>query len=330
MKYKLVVCGGTFDHFHRGHEGFLLFILSLSDKVLLGLTTDKYILDKKLNSSIENYNKRKNSIEEFFSKENVLGRVEIEPIDNVFIPRKWEKLSIDAIVVSKNTEKGGELINQKRKELGLKPLKILIAPPVFAEDGDLISSERIRNGEINRAGKLYLSPLWRKKKLILPESLRKELKKPFGTVISNAENLGNLNSSLASTVGDVTTQLFNKLSIHQHISVIDFLVAREKKFSSIKDLGFLENRETLQSRVKNPPGSLTSELFKVCQKAWRQKKKVIIVVQGEEDLSVLPLVLTAPLGAIVFYGQKGQGIVRVEVSETTKEKAYYLTSAFKY
>ena len=46
MKYKLVVCGGTFDHFHRGHREFLRHILSVSSKVLIGLTTDKYLKEK--------------------------------------------------------------------------------------------------------------------------------------------------------------------------------------------------------------------------------------------------------------------------------------------
>ena len=64
MKFNIVVCGGTFDHFHKGHASFLRFILSLTQKVVLGLTSDKYTQTEK-NGHIESYLDRKNSIEKY-------------------------------------------------------------------------------------------------------------------------------------------------------------------------------------------------------------------------------------------------------------------------
>lgn len=329
MKYNLVVCGGTFDHFHKGHESFLRFVLSSSNKIILGLTTEKYVRNKKLSNSIENYAKRKKSIEEFFRKENALGRLEIEPIDNLFIPKKWERLNIDAIAVSFDTLRGAEIVNQDRKKRGLLQLKIIIAPVIFTDSNKDLSSFRIRQGEINREGESYVNPLWLKKDLMLPENLREEFKKPFGELFKDTDDSFKNKNSLVITVGDVTTKKFNELNLGQQISVIDFKVAREKKFSNIEELGFRGNENILS--VVNPAGYITKALFTKFAEIFKSdiKDKVILRVNGEEDLAVLPLVLLSPLGTIIYYGQQARGVVKVVVSEVSKSKAYSLVSKLK-
>jgi len=82
--------------------------------------------------------------------------VKLVKIDDSLGPTLSKDLLIDAIVVSKDTKKGAEIINQERANLDLPPLKIFIAPSVGASDGKPISSERIRKGEIDRQGKLYV------------------------------------------------------------------------------------------------------------------------------------------------------------------------------
>jgi len=47
MKYNLVACGGTFDHFHKGHEEFLRYVFSVGKKVIVGVTSDEYIESSK-------------------------------------------------------------------------------------------------------------------------------------------------------------------------------------------------------------------------------------------------------------------------------------------
>jgi pantetheine-phosphate adenylyltransferase len=62
--------------------------------------------------------------------------------------------SIDAIVVSPETEPTALKINQIRQKKEMKPLDIITIGMVMAQDGKPISSTRIRRGEIDSCGKI--------------------------------------------------------------------------------------------------------------------------------------------------------------------------------
>ncbi|MDO8583366.1 MAG: pantetheine-phosphate adenylyltransferase [bacterium] len=333
MKFNLVVCGGTFDHFHKGHVNFLRFVFSVGKKAIVGVTSDSYIKSDKRKATseklIESFEKRKEQILEFAKSEGVLDRVEIIEIDDLFGPTLSGDLEIDAIVVSEETKKGAETINQKRKELGLKELSILIAPQVLAEDGKMISSGRVRKGEISKKGKAYIKDEWLDKDLQLTQDLREEFQKPFGEIQADDRNLSKNENNLVITVGDVTAKKFNEKYLGQNISVIDFNVAREKKFSDIKELGFSGDEQIFT--VNNPAGYISSYLFKKIAEIFKSdvRDKTILKVNGEEDLAVLPLILFSPLNTIIYYGQPNIGLVRLVVSEESKERAYNLVSRLK-
>ena len=328
MGSNLVVCGGTFDHFHKGHEEFLSYALSLGEKVIVGLTSDKYVKDSKFkdpNSSFfEPYKIREKNLRKFLSEKNVQNQVSILRIDDLFGPTLSEDLAIDAIVVSDDSKKGAVIINEKREKLGLKPLRVFISSIVNSEDGKTISSERIRNGEIDRVGKLYVKPDWLKTNFILPENLRQEFKKPIG-LLNRDDNLTRIpNSPYIVTVGDETSKKFNENSIGQNISVVDFKIARKEKFSTFSELGFKGDEKVFT--VNNPNGHISSELFSTVVRVFKSRinNRIILKIVGEEDLAVLPLILAAPLNAIIYYGQPNEGLVEIRVSEIIKDKAYNL------
>ncbi len=328
-KFKTAVLGGTFDHFHKGHKEFLRLGLSLSNKLIVGITSDKYIKNFKFKISnfklIQNYAQRKKALEDFLERKGK-GKYEIVAIDDIF-GTTLSGVLIEAIVVSKETLKGAKIINTARKEKNLPPLKIIIQDLVLAKDGKPISSFRIRKGEIDREGKLYIDPQWFLQNLILPPKLRAELKNPLGELFKKIKKFNSNNFLI--TVGDETTKTFNKLSIRPNIAVIDYKVARKKKYNNLKELRFSGNERVYEA--KNPPGSLSKELFKLIKNIFENitnQDYIIIQIEGEEDLSVLPLILATPLGTSIFYGQAGEGIVAVHIDEETKAKTRFLLSKF--
>lgn len=324
-KYNLVVAGGTFDHFHKGHEEFLKFILSLSDVSLLGISSDGFAQKK---GELEDFETRKKAVLDFLATEKSLQFVSIQPIDSLHIPVVWKSLPIEAIVTTDETKRGADEINRSRLKIGLSPLPIEVLPLVLAEDGGPISSERIRSGEINREGRAWIQPSWLTHSLTLPEGLRDELKKPFGTLFKTEKDLPKIQGSTSITVGDIITQTFNRLKVSQKISVVDFVVQREKKFTEIREHGFQSGIEIFN--IVNPAATLTPGLFKVIIQVFESKndKQKVILVAGEEDLVVLPLLLRAPLGYSIYYGQPGSGIVMVEVTEKSKDEGFLLLKKF--
>ena len=329
MKYKLVASGGTFDHFHKGHREFLEKQFEVSEKVLLGIASDSFVKDRKQDLQIQDYQTRKNAVEEFLKQENFHKRAQIVSIDNIYIPEEWNNLPIEAIVVTEETKTGADLINKKRSEESLPPLEVMVVKHVLAEDGIPISSHRIRKGEINRNGRRYIKSQWFLRDLILPEDIRSFLKKPFGKIIvDNPFEKETSDPFRVITVGDVTTQLANKAGFCNKISVIDFLIERKRRFNTIKDLGF-KGTENLIS-VVNPRGTIASDMFLKIKEAFslKAKERIVLLIEGEEDLAVLPCILLSPIGAVIFYGQPQQGTVRLEVSEDIKEQAYLIVSKF--
>ncbi len=335
-KFNTVVCGGTFDHFHKGHQEFLKYSLSFSERLIIGITSDGYVQELKSQisnlksttqnlKSFEKFSVRKKSVWGYLNKV-ARGRSEIIKIDDLFGPTLEKDFRANAIVVSTNTKAGAEKINQYRQKKGLSKFKIVVAPQFLAEDGKSISSEGIRKGEIDREGKLYIDKNWLKNDLILPRSLRQELKKPLGLLILNASKHLNKFRNSFVTVGDVTTKYFNEHNFCQKISVVDFHVARKKKFDTLSQLGFLGNEKVI--RVVNPAGQISPELFRAVKEAFWEKDRVIIEVFGEEDLAVIPAILIAPLGANVFYGQPGQGITKVLIDEKIKAKVREIVAKF--
>jgi len=260
-KYNLIVCGGTFDYLHDGHKAFLRFMFNQSKNILLGLTSDIYTTEKS-KDAIEPYILRKKALESFLKGEQVLERVVIEPIDSVYIPSQWEKLPIEAIIVSKESQKGADLINNKRRHEGLSELPVVVFPLVEALGEGFISSTRIRNGEINREGRPFVKPLWFEKTLQLSEEQRNTLRSPFGELIDDFNTWTRsekIDAAKLITVGDVITKSCNDLGIGQVISVIDFLTQREKAFKNTKELGFSGTEKVFSA--SNPPSHLTPELF---------------------------------------------------------------------
>lgn len=324
-KYNFAVSGGTFDLLHVGHKEFLKEIINSSKKVLLGITSDEYINKNKNNLNIEKFSIRKKNVNNFLVSINARAKVKIVKINSAYDPYLEKDRRYDVIFVTANTKETAFKINKKRFEYKTPPLIIKVLEMKLSQDGKEISSTRIRNGEINRNGMVYSNLDWKNKDLTLPNKLRVVLKTPWGKVLKNIPK--NLNGEKTVVVGDAVSKQFNKHEVGQFLSVIDFLINREKRFKNISEVGF-KNKNVL--KIKNPPGVITFKLFQAIKKIFKRKlSQTVILIDGEDDLSVLPIILLSPLGFNIFYGQPGVGMVWIRVDETVKERAYKLITGFK-
>lgn len=80
-------------------------------------------------------------------------------------------------------------------------------------------------------------------------------------------------------------------------------------------------------RVENPPGAISDALIRELAIAVNNPP-VLIYVEGEEDLAVIPLVILAHEGDIILYGQPGEGVVLRSVDARAKRRAQELLDLF--
>jgi len=153
-KFRTVGVGGTFDEFHRGHRALLARAFDVGEHVMIGISSDEFV--KKMNKphTTAPYGERARRLKNFLRSCGILGRAEIIPIDDAYGGVLLSRDPIEALIVSKETEPIAVGINEKRKELGLNPLEIIVIRMIPSENHKAISTTRIRMGEIDREGHL--------------------------------------------------------------------------------------------------------------------------------------------------------------------------------
>jgi pantetheine-phosphate adenylyltransferase len=151
--FETVAVGGTFDLLHSGHLALLMKAFEVGDYVLIGLTSDDYVKNSRKPHGIGSYNQRLEELKTFLERNGFVERAKIMPLTDAYGVTLSDK-RIDALVVSKETEPRARDINEKRKNLGLASLPIIIVKMVLSDDHYPISSTRIWFEEIDRDGNL--------------------------------------------------------------------------------------------------------------------------------------------------------------------------------
>ncbi|XP_011494595.1 PREDICTED: bifunctional coenzyme A synthase-like [Ceratosolen solmsi marchali] len=122
--YKNVVLGGTFDRLHNGHKIFLSeAILYCTENLTVGVTDTNMLQKKILWELIETCPQRMNSLKDFTEDVDPCLTYNVVPITNMYGP-SIEDPTLEMILVSEETLKGGEMVNEKRVQKNLKQLAI--------------------------------------------------------------------------------------------------------------------------------------------------------------------------------------------------------------
>jgi len=167
--------------------------------------------------------------------------------------------------------------------------------------------------------------------LILPEKLRKKLKKPLGTLIAGnfEETIKRFREILAKekparliAVGDAVSESLMKNGVFPDVFIIDNKVMRKE----ITPLKFGAER-TLYA--KNPAGTISKEAWEKIKNALNSDLQTKIIIDGEEDLLALPAVLFAPENSFVVYGQPREGMVIIKVTEEKRREVESIIDEMK-
>ncbi len=161
--------------------------------------------------------------------------------------------------------------------------------------------------------------------LRITEEVRRIVSKPIGllfrgdcadTIIKAVRD-----ARFFACVGDIVSYYALELDLKPDIIVFDGRTLRKSTDLNILRIIDLKTEGYKSLEAVNPAGCITEDLIEKLHEAVRlilDGFRVKLFVKGEEDLSVLPLVVLLPKDSIVLYGQPNEGIVRVDVNDEKK------------
>ena len=178
-RHHSVAVGGTFDHLHAGHKLLLTMTALILDpepspgwSIAVGITGDELLKNKQYREVLESFEQRLSAVRRFLldileliSPIHTLrstGRVEssgphgriVHDVLKSGLHVKYVEIfdpcgptlteeSITGLVLSGETRKGGEFVNEKRDEKGWHPLEVFEVDVLDTEEGEASNQSQI-------------------------------------------------------------------------------------------------------------------------------------------------------------------------------------------
>ncbi|SEW15614.1 GTP-dependent dephospho-CoA kinase family protein [Natrinema salifodinae] len=161
--------------------------------------------------------------------------------------------------------------------------------------------------------------------LVLPDDLRHELKEPMGPIETEADRLLAEVEGPVIAVGDVVTYHLLQAGHRPAVALVDERTEREAVDEEIRQA--VTTGASIE--VRNPPAELSAPVVRALRRALAADEPTTVLVEGEEDLVALPAIVAAPEGASVVYGQPGEGMVHVKVTDDHRAEMRDLLERFE-
>lgn len=159
--------------------------------------------------------------------------------------------------------------------------------------------------------------------LILPENCRGLFKKPFGHLYSDFSAIVPLlKDRMFCTVGDVVTANAYLAGLTPAVAVIDGVTKRDTEVSDA-------SMGVSRLYAENAAGTISDSLLAVLKEAVSHPP-VVVEVEGEEDLAVLPLIPLLEDGTVILYGQPDEGVVFCEVGPSLRTLSGQILGKFTF
>jgi pantetheine-phosphate adenylyltransferase len=157
VRDHMVAClGGTFDRLHPGHEWLLSVAFRVADEVIVGLTGEELLLNKKHKDMIQPYEKREQNVRDHAKR---IGReidLHVVKLTDPLGPVVSAK-NINVLVCSMETISNTTKINEARLANGLPPVIIVAVPLLEQPNGTRYSSTELRETESGVAGTKWIT-----------------------------------------------------------------------------------------------------------------------------------------------------------------------------
>ncbi|KAG2019943.1 pantetheine-phosphate adenylyltransferase [Coprinopsis cinerea AmutBmut pab1-1] len=145
--YPVVALGGTFDHLHAGHK----ILLSMgawiaSRKVIVGVTSDTLLKNKPHAHLIQPLSLRISHVKQFLQLFKKGLEYDVVEISDVYGPTGWDP-DVQALVISRETKKGGEMVATHRASQNLPPLETFVIDVISATEESLDHDDAVWLGK---------------------------------------------------------------------------------------------------------------------------------------------------------------------------------------
>jgi cytidyltransferase-like protein len=149
--FDIVATGGTFDILHKGHYMLLLKAFEVGRQIIIGVSSDSYAATRKHKKIVNNYNIRREKLKKFIDENFKKSNYSVYQLDDFYGPTVLTR-DVQAIITTESSLENCVKINSLRESKGMTPLEIILVPLVEDKEGKVISSTRIRDGEIDVNG----------------------------------------------------------------------------------------------------------------------------------------------------------------------------------